>query len=147
MAQATKLKWPMVTRVATPSHCLSRQGCFCTKGSSLNYQGAGEPLRCFSYTSERSCSSTWSHHRHTESCKQNKTKQNIMQPCECSQPLPYLLWGCIAQYQYMAGHLGTLYFGSITVCHSPGMQACDERGGSRSWDNKTANLNVISMTE
>ena len=50
-------------------------GHFGAKGSSLNDRGAGDPKRRFNYASERSRSGTWSHHRHTESCKPNKTKQ------------------------------------------------------------------------
>ena len=51
-------------------------GHFGAKGSSLNDRGAGDRVRRFNYASERSRSGTWSHHRHTESCKPNKTKQN-----------------------------------------------------------------------
>ena len=61
-----------------PGHLTSFKvgGHFGAKGSSLNDRGAGDPKRRFSYASERSRSGTWSHHRHTESCKPNKTKQN-----------------------------------------------------------------------
>ena len=65
-----------------PGHLTSFKvgGHFGAKGSSLNDQGAGDPKRRFSYASERSRSGTWSHHRHTESCKPNKTKQNKKYP-------------------------------------------------------------------
>ena len=76
VARAPKPKRPVVTGVAMPGHRHSRRGCFCTKGASLNDRGAGDPIRRFYYASERSRSGTWSHHRHTESCKPNKTKQN-----------------------------------------------------------------------
>ena len=61
-----------------PGHLTSFKvgGHFGAKGSSLNDRGAGDPKRRFNYASERSRSGTWSHHRHTESCKPNKTKQN-----------------------------------------------------------------------
>ena len=61
-----------------PGHLTSFKvgGHFGAKGSSLNDRGAGDPIRRFNYASERSRSGTWSHHRHTESCKPNKTKQN-----------------------------------------------------------------------
>ena len=61
-----------------PGHLTSFKvgGHFGAKGSSLNDRGAGDPKWRFSYASERSRSGTWSHHRHTESCKPNKTKQN-----------------------------------------------------------------------
>ena len=69
-----------MTGSATPGHLTSFKvgGHFGAKGSSLNDRGAGDPLRRFSYASERSRSGTWSHDRHTESCKPNKTKQNKM---------------------------------------------------------------------
>ena len=76
VARAPKPKRPVVTGVAMPGHRHTRRGCFCTKGSSLNDRGAGDPIRRFIYASGRSRSGTWSHHRHTESCKPNKTKQN-----------------------------------------------------------------------
>ena len=68
-----------MTGSAMPGHLTSFKvgGHFGAKGSSLNDRGAGDPLRRFSYASERSRSGTWSHHRHTESCKPNKTKQNV----------------------------------------------------------------------
>ena len=51
-------------------------GHFGAKGSSLNDRGAGARERRFNYASESPRSGTWSHRRHTESCKPNKTKQN-----------------------------------------------------------------------
>ena len=67
-----------MTGSAMPGHLTSFKvgGHFGAKGSSLNDRGAGDPIRRFNYASERSRSGTWSHHRHTESCKPNKTKQN-----------------------------------------------------------------------
>ena len=67
-----------MTGSAMPGHLTSFKvgGHFGAKGSSLNDRGAGEPIRRFNHASERSRSGTWSHHRHTESCKPNKTKQN-----------------------------------------------------------------------
>ena len=61
-----------------PGHLTSFKvgGHFGAKGSSLNDRGAGRRLRRFNYASESIRSGTWSHHRHTESCKPNKTKQN-----------------------------------------------------------------------
>ena len=59
-----------------PGTVFLRRGCSCTKGSSLNDQGAGRRERRFNYASESIRSGTRSHHRHTESCKPNKTKQN-----------------------------------------------------------------------
>ena len=61
-----------------PGHLTSFKvgGHFGAKGSSLNDRGAGARLRRFNYASESPRSGTWSHHRHTESCKPNKTKQN-----------------------------------------------------------------------
>ena len=73
-----------MTGSAMPGHLTSFKvgGHFGAKGSSLNDRGAGDPLRRFNYASERSRSGTWSHHRHTESCKPNKTKQkNVMPDC------------------------------------------------------------------
>ena len=62
-----------------PGHLTSFKvgGHFGAKGSSLNDRGAGARLRRFNYASESPRSGTWSHHRHTESCKENKTKQNV----------------------------------------------------------------------
>ena len=61
-----------------PGHLTSFKvgGHFGAKGSSLNDRGAGDRLRRFNYASESPRSGTRSHHRHTESCKPNKTKQN-----------------------------------------------------------------------
>ena len=66
-----------------PGHLTSFKvgGHFGAKGSSLNDRGAGRRLRRFNYASESIRSGTWSHHRHTESCKPNKTKQNKASPC------------------------------------------------------------------
>ena len=71
-----------------PGHLTSFKvgGHFGAKGSSLNDRGAGARLRRFNYASESPRSGTWSHHRHTESCKPNKTKQNktSVSPCDAT---------------------------------------------------------------
>ena len=63
-----------------PGHLTSFKvgGHFGAKGSSLNHLGAGAPLRRFNYASESPRSGTRRHHRQTESCKPNKTKQNML---------------------------------------------------------------------
>ena len=77
VARAPKPKRPVVTGVATPRHRLSRRGCFCTKGSSLNNWGAGAPITAlYLRVGMVPAAVPRSQHRHTESCKSNKTKQN-----------------------------------------------------------------------
>ena len=109
-----------MTGSAMPGHLTSFKvgGHFGAKGSSLNDRGAGDPKRRFNYASERSRSGTWSHHRHTESCKPNKTKQNKTKH---------------HQHNHCAGPDASLraWMASVRLCHAPAtakqkhpLQAC-----------------------